>query len=217
MKIIIPKQQNYEVAQKLAWEALDSADFTQIAKKAGAKWDGKKKTITVNLLGKNLEVHPLDKSVGAPLFNRRGDAAPSDEPWEIIIVLHYLAKSNGAPLTGRLISYKEIPDGRLYWPNFVARTHKILLKAFAKNISKLAEAAKVVDGEPSEGADVSIRVQALPRVPIIIQMWKGDEEFPPETAFLFDSSITNYLPTEDITVLSQMLAIKLATAAKDRP
>jgi len=52
-------------------------------------------------------------------------------------------------------------------------------------------------------------LKALPRVPLTVTLWLGDEELPPEGNIIFDSSITGYLPTEDITVLCEILVLKL--------
>jgi hypothetical protein len=43
-------------------------------------------------------------------------------------------------------------------------------------------------------------------------LWKGDEEFPPEGNILFDSSITGYLPVEDIVILAETVVWKLIKA-----
>jgi hypothetical protein len=201
-----PKQINYETAQALAWEALEGADWAERAESSGSRWDESRKVLTIKLLGGDIDINASEKKV----VRVGGDI----QPWEAIISLHYLKRASGNKQTGKLISYKEIPDGLLYWPNFIARVHKILLKAYSSQPEKLLEFANVVGGEKADGGDVAIRITALPHVPVFIQLWKGDAEFSPDVAVLFDSSITRYLPTEDITVLSQMMAIKLMMAAK---
>ena len=42
-------------------------------------------------------------------------------------------------------------------------------------------------------------------VPLFITLWKGDDEFGPETNVLFDRSIIDIFPTANITVLSETL------------
>jgi hypothetical protein len=54
----------------------------------------------------------------------------------------------------------------------------------------------------------------LPRVPVQLILWQGDEELPPESTILFDATISDYLPAEDIAVLSGMLVYRLISMAK---
>jgi len=46
-------------------------------------------------------------------------------------------------------------------------------------------------------------------VPLTFVLWRCDEEFPASASILFDSSITDYLPVEDIIVMSEIVAWKL--------
>jgi hypothetical protein len=54
-----------------------------------------------------------------------------------------------------------------------------------------------------------VKVQAFPRVALGMVLWKGDAEFPPEGNVLFDSSVTAYLPVEDIVILAETVVWKL--------
>ena len=47
-----------------------------------------------------------------------------------------------------------------------------------------------------------MKVLALPRVPVVLSLWKGDDEFPPEGNVYFDASVSSYLSTEDIAYLA---------------
>lgn len=205
--IPLPKQINYETSLELAWKAIKGSNYKERAEMSGALWDKEKSKFELNILNRIINIFPDKKEIIA-----HDDAEL--QPWEKIIPLHYLNKADGTNSTGPLISYKEIPDAMLYWPNFVKRTHNIILKSFGSAPEKLLEVADKIPAVPLKMADFSLKIKALPKVEIIIQLWKGDEEFPPQTAFLFDSNIIHYLPTEDITVLCQMTAIKLATMMK---
>jgi hypothetical protein len=44
---------------------------------------------------------------------------------------------------------------------------------------------------------------------VTIVLWKGDEEFPPEGSVMFDANIQDYLTTEDVTVLSEVITWNL--------
>ena len=129
--------------------------------------------------------------------------------WEKIVILHYLVTAKGTRPPGKLISYNQVPGGRVYYPNFVSRTTRPLIKVFGKDPSLLLAAAKPLGGTPSDYGDYSVSIPAFPRVAITTIIWAGDDEFPPEASMIFDANIVDYLPAEDITVLCNMIAIRL--------
>jgi len=47
-----------------------------------------------------------------------------------------------------------------------------------------------------------VEVEAFLGVPILVKLWKGDEEFAPEANMLFDRSISRIFCTEDVAVLA---------------
>jgi hypothetical protein len=51
--------------------------------------------------------------------------------------------------------------------------------------------------------------QALPRVPLMVTYWLGDEDFPSSCKILFDECARHYLPIDACAVLGGMLARKL--------
>ena len=129
--------------------------------------------------------------------------------WEKIIVLHYFTTSDGTPLSQKWISVKEIPDSRLYLTNFEKRAVTPLLGRFGNNPEKIWEPARKLGGRKADVGDVAFTLPVFPRVPITLQFWKADEEFPPRINILFDKTIIHYLPTEDIILASQMLTFRL--------
>ncbi len=130
-------------------------------------------------------------------------------PRDTLLVLHYLTTATGSPLTGKPVTFRELPDGSIYYPTFVKRCIKPLLNRFADKPESLIAAAEQMGGVKAETGDFSFKLSVLPRVPLTFSMWLGDEELPTEGNILFDSSVTGYLSTEDITVICEIIAWKL--------
>jgi hypothetical protein len=107
------------------------------------------------------------------------------------------------------IAFKELPDGRLYDSTFYRRTVKLLLKKFGDSPAKLIAAAAKIGGIPVKMGDAAVTVQAFPKVAVTWVLWRGDDEFPAEGSVLLDRGVPDYLPTEDIVVLCQTIALKL--------
>jgi hypothetical protein len=132
---------------------------------------------------------------------------------EQILILHYLLKASGEPLTGSDIDFRQVPEGGFYWSAFVSRAQKPLLATFGSDLELYAKVAATLGGEPQPLGDAAARFLAFPRVPITHVLWGGDEEFAPEATILFDATIPGYLPTEDIAALAGASVYRLMGAA----
>jgi hypothetical protein len=80
---------------------------------------------------------------------------------------------------------------------------------FGRQPDLLLEATQPFGGHEAQLGDASVTVDAFPHVPVTLVIWKGDDELPPSGNVFFDASITDYLPTEDVTVLAGNLVWKV--------
>jgi hypothetical protein len=53
------------------------------------------------------------------------------------------------------------------------------------------------------------RFLPLPRVPLAVCLWPGDEEVPAQAAILFDSNAGRHLPTDGLALLGSGLTGRL--------
>jgi hypothetical protein len=130
-----------------------------------------------------------------------------------ILLLHYLLTADGITPRGQWVSFRELPNGRIYYPAFREGSERRLLERFGSDIRAFEAAAQALGGMPLPLADHAFAFQVLPRLPMAVLLWEGDEEFPPEIRILFDSSAANYLPTEDLAVIARYLTTCLLRAA----
>ena len=204
-----PSRRGFDEAYKLAYDMAaqqfrDTPDLAALCRRSQAALteEPPQKLISLSYLGQNclvsLPAVEVTATTGTPLSSR-----------DHLIILHYLNTANISPLTGRLITFKELPEGGIYFPTFVKRAIKPLLDKFADRPESLIANAEQLGGVKADTGDFSFKLNALPRVPLTVTLWLGDEELPPEGSMLFDSSVVDYLPTEDITVLCEILAWKL--------
>lgn len=125
-----------------------------------------------------------------------------------IILLHYFIQSlKGLPaLTGEWISFQELPGSIGYYPTFKKRVIERILRKYGKNPDGLLELVERFGAKRTQLADVSIAMEAFENIPLLINMWKGDSEFGPEANIHFDRNIAKIFCTEDIVVLSEIVA-----------
>ena len=129
------------------------------------------------------------------------------------MVMYYFDSSKAVPVTGTWVSFADLPDGRVYNSAFQNNTGNLLVKTFGLDIEKLRKAFENLEGVSLSGfGDVAYVIQALPRIPILVNYWQGDEDFPSTCKLLFDESVSHYLPTEACAILGNMVARKVVKA-----
>lgn len=205
---MLPKQENLPLARRLSIQALLKADLAERAAQSGSHLDDippqGQKRIGLRYLGRDLFLFFPRGMIEA---SNGGGPVPMREE---ILIFHYLEKARGTPLTGKWISFAEIPGGTFYHSVFLQRCKAPLVKYFGETPdSLLSVAVDEVRAEPWSMGDVGVKIQAFPFVTVGLVLWKGDAEFPPDGNVLFDSSINGYLSVEDIVILAETVVWKL--------
>jgi hypothetical protein len=211
----LPKQQNYQygygLAYKLACEQLTKiGDIDQLCLRSGARYQiiDSQKVIMLRYLDRSYQIAFPDIDIS--LIDSKQEVPIRDK----ILMLHYLTSAKGIPISNKLIAYKELPEGVSYFPTFAKRAIKPLLDNFGKEPHLLLDVAQKLGGNKAVYGDVAVTINAFSYVPITLVLWRGDEEFAPEGSILFDSTISDYLPTEDINVLCETIAWRLVKFSK---
>lgn len=125
-----------------------------------------------------------------------------------ILILHYLEhKLKGLPfLTAQWASFKELSGVEGYMPAFKKRALEPIIRKYGAHPEALLEVLDRLPAKRVDHGDIGIVIEAFEGVPVMINLWRGDEEFGPEVNMLFDKSITKIFCTEDIVVLAGIIA-----------
>lgn len=191
---------NLEYTLDQARQLLRQREPLQIALKSWSEYDQTNDCFTLAFLGQQYLIHYPDGSLM--------DAAQV-EPYVQILLLHYLSNASGDPLTGKMITFKELPGGSIYRDPFNSRSIRPLLQRFGNCPQQLVAAAFPLGGEQIELGDAAVRLAVFPRIPMTLALWQGDEDIPANGTILFDSSAQTYLPTEDYAVMAQLVVQRL--------
>lgn len=211
----LPEQKNYEqayqLAYKLACEKLsEMTDVEEQCRKSGSQYQvvAGKKTALIKYLNQPYQISIPDGEISGVDENEQ---VPMRDK---LVMLHYFITAKGTEPAGKLITFRELPEGIVYQPTFAKRTVKPLIDAFGKEPDNLLLFGQMLGGYIADYGDTAITINALSRVPITIVVWQGDDEFPSQGNVLFDANISDYLPTEDITVLCEIIAWRLVRLSR---
>ena len=206
-------ESGYELAYQMACEQLaKTVDLKQQCLRSGVQW-----TL------EDIIIEYLYQPYKITLPEIKISPVVGDEPLPIrdkLLILHYFLQAKGSPLSNHTITYKELADGIVYFPTFYQRAVKPLVTHFGREPQRLLDVARILGGHEADYGDAAVTINAFSRVPITLVLWKGDEELTPEGNIIFNSTIPDYLPTEDINVLCETIAwrlVKLLKAGGDNP
>ena len=201
---------NLDNALMVVRERLVSIDIREQCRRAGAEYRrlDAGASVTIRYLNQDYTV-TLPEAEVAP-----ASGAPDLPLREKVLILHYLAQARGTAAAGRLITYRDLPGGIVYFPTFSKRTTDPLTARFGRDAVALTAAGQRMGGHPGEIGDISLVIDIFPRVPVTLVLWEGDEEFAPRLNLLFDANITDYLEPEDVTVLCETLTWRLIRSSR---
>jgi hypothetical protein len=130
-----------------------------------------------------------------------------------LILLHYLAQK---------IAFKQLPEpacewidfnslqgGEGYYAAFKKRTIDRVVSKYGKNPEELLRVSQRMPAKTAKFGDVAIIVYPFVEIGILIKISKGDDEFGPDAAILFDKNISKIFCTEDIVVLTEIIVHQL--------
>jgi len=205
------KQRNYSQSFHLACVTIGGMNLEERARKAGADYQraGGEEKITLNFFSEphhiffpQIEFYSRSKKT-VSLVTR-------------ILLLHYLIRADGSPITDQWVGYKDIPGGLVYSSVFARRVTDPLVRRFGRSAKWLKEAGIQLRAETAGVGDASFILKAFPFIPLQYVLWEGDDEFTPTAQLLFDASVDHYLSLEDIVVLGQITTGRLIQRATIR-
>ena len=202
------KPESYESALNKAWESLKSLDPKKLAKNSGASYNQDKNEFTLFFMNDDHRINHLKKTVLGPDGNEV-------KPFLAVLLLHYLVYARDFDLDNKLITFRELVGGDVYYDAFVRRAIDPIKKFFGSNKEALRTAGKNIGAIEGDYGDISLIIDVFPRISVTVILWEGDEEIPPSSNMLFDASIKKHLPTEDVAVIGGFVASALIKSLKN--
>jgi hypothetical protein len=142
-------------------------------------------------------------------YNSNDDVLPTSYQG---LLMYYFAHANGAPISGRWVSYAELPDGRIYAHAFQGYSGDKLAKLFQMDVKRFEKACLNAGGTPIDFGEVSFIFPVLPRVSLVATYHLGEDEFPSSCQILFDGSVENYLPVDVCAIVGSMLTGRITSS-----
>ena len=175
----------FELMRSAARQKLEGADPVQLSVLTGLCWDGT--IFDAETLGIPIRISWPECQI-----------SPALEMWHDLTILQYLANTKGTTLMGKFLALSEFRSGGLAkGTSFDRDNDRIISRIGLHDPQTIWEAAAKLGGtELHEKSDLSFLFSFLPHIPIKLNLWLPDEEFPASGKVLFDASAENDLQIE---------------------
>ena len=128
----------------------------------------------------------------------------------VVLLCKYILLCPEAPPLGEdWVSYKDFKDAAPFVGSFVNHVEKTIARNFTGHLQRLRLAGEKLGGRrPDEEFpyQLSMRFDALPRVPLLMLFNDEDDEFPAGCLVLFERRAERYLDMECLAIAGWLLA-----------
>lgn len=213
-------RKGYEDALRRALSDLAEKEPSRVCLNAGVSFEEASGEYRVEYLGAeyciNIRTGDVGQTLPALAVTSKMEPVQEVSVTVKILLLHYLIHASGKPLSGNLVSFRELKNGAgIYYPTFLKRAVTPMVNAFGDCPESLYGSAEKRNGTRERFGHASVTIRVLPMIPVTYVIWQGEEDIPSSGTILFDSSIEYYLPAEDIVVAGSFGAYELIRLKKE--
>ena len=192
-----------ECGENKCWDILAASDPIAICRNAAARYDAATGCYLLDTFGSEITISPAAKKIsggsktGELLLTRLGY-------FSRLSILWYLVSAKDISLSGKLINPMNLRGGHLFFRG----THVLPLDKLAEKYNTDAEGflnkGISLGGEKVCYGDAAIKFFPLPRISVVLILWRGDDEFPPGADLLFDTTAETQLAIDILWSIAMM-------------
>jgi hypothetical protein len=177
-----PGEAEYEQEMAAMKQRVTALDFEDAARRTNGKFANGR--LTFRIFGKPFSVDTAGNFTTDIHIN----------PWITGPVLTYVLESQGIPVTGQWVPFRELENARELNGLFVKRTEEPLKKIADTHPDLFEDLAMIFNGKQLDGlyqSDISLVLHPLPLVPMMICYWKKDDGMDADLHLFFDKSASD--------------------------
>ena len=194
-----------EIYKKM-FEELITRDVSSILRYTGARTLNDSR-IKLNFFKKEIIVDLRKKEI----YYFKESAAGKKElidTYTSSLILHYLLNADGTPLSGRWISFRELPGGLFYWQT-IPGVLEPLVRKYEGNGSEFLKKTFEIGGEKYNQFKFASVIYPFKMFPVLMIFDEKSVEFEAGIRVLFDESASHYIKTDIIKLVVVYIVNKL--------
>jgi hypothetical protein len=189
--------------EEKGWEILSDLEPPEVCENARVSYDPASGLYSLRAFQWNVSVSPAERKI----FSKDSESdvlLKNLGYFSKLSVLWYLVSAKNIPLSEKLVKPADLKGGEIFFRG----THVLPLERIAGHYNndpdRFISKGSYLRAETLGYGDASLRLFPLPRVPVVLILWRGDEEFSPLTDLLFDSTCEFHIPLDIIWSVAMM-------------
>ncbi|GBE04166.1 MAG TPA: DUF3786 domain-containing protein [Nitrospirae bacterium] len=192
--------------EEKAWDLLAKLNPKSTETRTGVTFNSESSMYELKCLAQDIHISLKDREITAS--SETGKFIVNDlGEYSRLPILSYLLTAKDLPLSGELVRPADLSGGGI----FVRGTHVLPLDEIAETFGHDHELflsiGKTLGASVLDYGDVSLELSAFPRIPVILIVWAGDDDFPAKVSLLFDSTCTLQLPIDILWSTAMMTVL----------
>jgi Domain of unknown function (DUF3786) len=184
-------------------QILKASDPWEVAERASVPFEENR--FKVSLMLWDLYISHPDLDLEAPKF--------LDTYVIKLLTVIYLAKGEATVPANQWVPYRELKDGLFYAKSFGDTVEERVCRRFGEDLEGMRKACLALGGREVDQGDLGMVINTFPRLPLLLILWRGDEEFGPNARILFDASATHYFNAFELRMLCGEIVNRLIRIA----
>jgi len=195
---------NYVVMEEQTRVRFLSYDQSEILAKSPVKFD--ESYLYLPVLDTTCRI---SRETGHVTWQEKGQWLPSPRQHDTLTVYDYLCDASPQrTLSGQWRSHAALGS---HVHGTLTEKATPLETTIDQNPYQFVQVCRALQGEPFPHCDIGFTLKLFPDLPITLQFWHSDEEFPPRLRFLWDSNTTDFIRYETTYFAVGLIQARLMT------
>ena len=194
---------NYLIQARQAKARFLTYDQSRLIAKLNLRSDGE--YLYVPMLG---QIYRVSRASGDMQRQTAGDWVDGNSYDEVMTLLDLLCDSReDRHISGR---WKNMTSfGLMFHQNLLEEQKDPRAEKFQADPEGFRKACLALGGTPLPNGDIAYAIELFDGLPIAVQLWFGDDEFPPNLRFLWDENALMYIKYETMYFAKGMLLSRI--------
>ncbi len=189
--------------EEKAWEILRGLDPAEVCRNAQAAYLEGPGLYVLKSFGMDISADPANRNYhcdapGADLLLKRLGY------FSHLSIIWYLVGAKDIGLSEKLLQPSNLKGGQAFFRGSHVLPLDRLAERYARDVEGFLQKGKTLGGIRASFGDAAVRLFPFPRVPVLLILWREDEEFPARVDILFDSSCEHHLALDVLWSVAMM-------------
>lgn len=190
-------ERDWTHGEERAWHKLALSVPADVCQRTGACFDVDSGAYILSVFSTSVTIHPGRGEI-------RGTGSLCDlllgelSRYTCLPMLWYLAQAQVIAPSDSFINPRELAGGLIFSRGSHALPLDKLAAKYGEDTAAFLERGISLGGVCSDYGDASIKLYPFPRIPVLLMLWRKNEEFPANAVLLLDRACRCHLPTDII-------------------